>query len=141
MKKIIIYCLSGVLLLSHQNLVAAQHKIPFTATTPPSFSVTVTTPVAIITSFNYSVTGNKVMLNWSVTANQAADQFMVEKSIDGKNFVMAALVFGTDKPDTDSYMFYEKHTKAKVSYRIKLVNKDQTIVYSDIIKTVTTVKK
>lgn len=141
MKKIIIYCLSGVMLLSHQNLVAAQHKTPFTATTTPSFSVTNGTPVASITSFNCSVTGNKVMLNWSVTANQAADQFMIEKSTDGKNFVMAALVFGTDKSDTDSYMFYEKQSKAKVSYRIKLVNKDQTIVYSNIIKTATPVKK
>lgn len=128
------------MLLSHQNLVAAQHKLPFTATTPPSSFATNNTPVASIASFNYSITGNKVMLNWSVTTNQAADQFMIEKSVDGKKFVMAALVFGTDKPDADNYMFYEKQSKAKVYYRIKLVNKDQTIVYSDIIKAVTPVK-
>ncbi len=60
--------------------------------------------------------------------------FEIEKSIDGKNFSMAALVFGTDKTETDNYMFYEKATKKKMMYRVKVINKDQTVDYSSIIE-------
>ena len=72
-------------------------------------------------------------MNWVVGENETADQFEVEKSLDGKNFTLAALVFATDKRETDTYQFYEKAGNEKVSYRIKLINKNRKTEYSSVI--------
>ena len=74
------------------------------------------------------------MLQWVVSENENAAQFEVEKSFDGKIFTMAALVFGTDKTETDNYQFYEKAAKKKVVYRVKIINKNQTVEYSPVIE-------
>ncbi len=66
--------------------------------------------------------------------NETAYCFEVEKSTDGKNFSMAALVFGTDKQDADNYEFYEKAGNPKTVYRIKLINKDKKAEYSPIVQ-------
>ncbi|MBK8300124.1 MAG: hypothetical protein IPK90_06660 [Chitinophagaceae bacterium] len=47
---------------------------------------------------------------------------------------MAALVFGTDKSDTDKYQFYEKAGSQRVLYRIKLINKDRKTEYSTVVE-------
>ena len=85
-------------------------------------------------SINGSIHNNKVILNWVISENNTADKFEVEKSTDGKTFALAALVFGTDKTETDKYMFYEKASKQKVLYRIKMINKDQHAEYSSVIE-------
>jgi hypothetical protein len=74
-----------------------------------------------------------MLLQWIVSDNEDVAQFEIEKSNDGKNFTMAALVFGTDKTETDNYMFYEKATRKKMIYRVKIINKDQTVDYSTAI--------
>jgi hypothetical protein len=84
-------------------------------------------------SFNGTVNDRKVVLQWSIGENQTADRFQVEKSMDGKTFHVAALAFGSDKPGMFSYEFYEKVGKEKVSYRIKLINKDSGSAYSKIV--------
>jgi hypothetical protein len=73
------------------------------------------------------------MLAWTVTENQDAVQFEVQKSNDGKKFIMTALVFGTGKLDTDNYGFFEKAGASKTFYRIKAISKDNSIKYSEII--------
>ena len=83
--------------------------------------------------FKGSRNGNKIILQWTVQDNETANQFEVQKSMDGKNFVMAALVFGTDKPATDNYEFYEKAVSEKILYRIKLIGKNSKTEYSPII--------
>jgi len=90
-------------------------------------------PPAKLISFKGSLNKDKVLLHWVVGENETADQFEVEKSIDGKTFEIAALVFGTDKPDIDNYRFYEKNNGNKVFYRIKLINKNNLIEYSNIV--------
>lgn len=74
------------------------------------------------------------MLTWNINANETVEKFEVEKSKDGKNYIMAALVFGTDKTNLDQYMFYEKKDAAKVYYRIKLISKSKEIEYSKTIE-------
>jgi hypothetical protein len=81
-----------------------------------------------------SISNHKVILNWVVGENETADRFEVERSTDGKTFTMAALVFGTDKTETDKYMFFEKADKKKVLYRIKMINKNQQAEYSSVIE-------
>jgi hypothetical protein len=106
---------------------AREIRVPFTANhqSPSSFST--------ITNITCFIQQNRVSLNWTVSSNQLAEQFIVEKSADGKNFSTAALVFGTDKTDTDNYRFFEKAKSKKIFYRIKIVYKDQTVEYSSII--------
>jgi hypothetical protein len=87
-----------------------------------------------LVSFKGSITNNKVVLQWVVKENETADQFAVEKSTDGTSFTVAALVFGTDKPQTDKYEFYEKANTKKISYRIKLINKNKKTEYSTVIQ-------
>ena len=101
---------------------------------PPLPSPVASSPTAKVVEFNGSINNNKAILQWTVSDNENAAQFEVEKSTDGKKFSMAALVFGTDKMATDNYQFYEKTTNKKMVYRIKIINKNQTVDYSSIIE-------
>lgn len=119
-------------LFIHDSLIAKNVNPPFAnATSHPQSSILVQSDVIKFISFQGSLNNNKVVLQWVISQNEAADQFEVEKSNDGKSFSVAALVFGTDKPDTDSYMFYEKSTTKKTVYRIKIIDKKGAVAYSD----------
>src|SRR5258705_11923936 len=84
-------------------------------------------------SFKVSVIRNKVLLQWVISGNETTDQFAIEKSMDGKNFTMAAVIFGTDKPETGNYEFFDKMIKENISYRLKIIDKNKKIEYSDIL--------
>lgn len=90
-------------------------------------------PPAKLLTLDGRISDKKIILDWTVGENETADQFEVEKSMDGKNFKMAALVFGTDRPEKGVYQFYEKAGNQKMSYRIKLINKNRQTEYSAII--------
>jgi hypothetical protein len=128
MKTIYILLISITLSLINKPIYAASTPNPFT------ISFTGVGDPAKFVSLNGSIVKNKVILQWQITGNETADQFEVERSTDGKNFSMAALVFGTDKPETDQYQFYEKANPKKVLYRVKLISKDQKITYSSVIE-------
>lgn len=106
---------------------------PFASNTPLSTTTISVVPAKLI-SIAGSINNHKVVLNWVVGENETADQFEVEKSTDGKNFSLAALVFGTDKPETCNYQFYEKAGKQKILYRIKLINKNKQTEYSAVVE-------
>jgi len=89
---------------------------------------------ARILSFNGTISDQKVILDWEVGGNDTADRFEVMRSADGKTFAMAALVFGTDKPETGHYRFYEKAGSKKITFRIILINKNQQAEYSDLLE-------
>ncbi len=89
---------------------------------------------AKLISISGSISDHKVILDWVVGENETADKFEVEKSTDGKNFTLAALVFSTDKAETGNYRFYEKAGNEKTSYRIKLINKNRQAEYSAVIE-------
>ena len=112
----------------------AQSDIAPFASPSPLPASTISTASARLISINGSISNSKVILNWVVGENETADQFEVEKSFDGKNFTMAALVFATDKRETDNYQFYEKAGNQKISYRIKLINKNRKTEYSPVIE-------
>lgn len=90
----------------------------------------VASPVKLL-QFDASSNNNKILLNWMIGVNEYADKFEVERSTDGKNYVMVALVFGTDKNDSDHYMFYEKATYKKTMYRLKIFDKSKGVLYSN----------
>lgn len=135
MKTIIIFLLISVLSLHHlySRTMVQQNTDPFTAATPSSFLPA--KDQSKITEFtcSYNTEKKRYWLNWTVDRNQETDQFEIERSSDGKNFTMAALVFGSEKSDSDNYQFYEKAKSKKMYYRIKVIYKDNSIEYSDII--------
>ncbi len=95
---------------------------------------TVTTGSVKLINFSGMIKNNKVVLHWVVDDNETANFFEVEKSTDGIHFTMAALVFGTDKPVSETYEFYERAGKKKMIYRIKIINKDQKTEYSPVVE-------
>ena len=95
---------------------------------------TISVAPAKLISITGSIQDHKVILNWVIAENETADKFEVEKSTDGKTFSMAAIVFGTDKSETDHYLFYEKADRQKTLYRIKMINKNQQAEYSSVIE-------
>ncbi len=106
---------------------------PFANPSPLSTSTIPVTPAKLI-SIDGSINNHQVALNWEVGENETDNQFEVEKSTDGKKFLMAALLFGTDKPVTGYYQFYEKAGNQKVLYRTKLINKNRQTEYSAVVK-------
>ncbi len=92
----------------------------------------IVTPAKVV-NLKAEVRQQKVFLNWGVTENETADRFAIEKSTDGKNFEVAALAFGSDIPGQFQYKYFEKAGKQKISYRIRLVNKDRKEEYSEVI--------
>ena len=107
--------------------------VPFASPLPVPSS-TLSAPQAKLISFHGFITHKKVVLNWVVEQNETADQFEVEKSTDGKHFILAALVFGTDKTSTGNYQFYEKAGNQKVLYRIRIINKNHQSACSPVIE-------
>jgi hypothetical protein len=125
MKTILTNCFFVLLSLSCPALSTAQsNNSPFTALSPSSPS---------IVSFNCHKENTRVLLNWTVSRNEHAYQFEIEKSTDGVHFTMAALVFGTDKADLEEYRFFEKAQPSKTYYRVRIVYRNQDASYSDIV--------
>lgn len=120
--------------LFYQPSVAQSSSAAFSNPATSALHSSVAVIPAKLLDFKASLKDNKVVLRWAVGENETADQFVVEKSTDGKNFSMAALVFGTDKVATGNYEFYEKAGNHKVSYRIKLVNKNSKTEYSEAVE-------
>ena len=100
----------------------------------PSLSQATTFSQAKFINVDGKINNDKVNLTWNISENETADKFEVEKSVDGKTFLIAALVFGTDKMNSDQYQFYEKVNSGKILYRIKLINKNKELEYSKIIE-------
>ena len=129
MKFFTLVCFIGINMLTYTNSVSAQNNVsPIAASL-----VSVSPSTAVVNQLTCSIKNDRVLLNWTIDNNQSANQIEIESSNDGKNFTMAALVFGTDKKDTDIYAYYEKAKKGKNFYRLKIINKDGSIQYSDIV--------
>jgi hypothetical protein len=91
-----------------------------------------TLPLRLI-SFQGNFNNNKVNLQWTVAQNETGTSFELEKSLDGSHFSTDAYIFTTDKTGTENY--YYKETIDRTSYyRLKMINKDNSITYSKIIK-------
>ena len=124
-----------VLRLSYHPAPDAAQARPFAAPVrqhATSLQLRLMQPAKLV-SFSANLNGKKVMLQWEISQNETADLFEVQKSADGKNFSMAALVFGTDRNEMGSYAFYEKAAGKKTCYRIKVIGKDKQVSFSDIV--------
>jgi hypothetical protein len=90
-------------------------------------------PVKLI-SFAGSTEDNKPQFSWSVGDNETGYLFELQRSSDGKNFQTSAIIFTTNNTGTENYSYKDsKELTGAVYYRLKIVNKDNTISYSKII--------
>ncbi len=77
---------------------------------------------------------DRVELDWTVQDNGTCDSFEVQKSVDGGlSYSPAALVWSTEEKDTEHYKFRDHAPRTRMIYRVKLINKDRTIEFSDAI--------
>jgi hypothetical protein len=133
MKTIITLCLTGMMtLVSHHYSSAQIASIPTVGAGASASNSSSNKKALLVSNFNGTINKNKISLNGAVGENEDADQFEVQRSSDGKNFVMAALVFGTDNADANDYQFYEKAKQAKTYYRVKLIRKNGVVSYSPV---------
>lgn len=80
-----------------------------------------------------SIVNDQNMLQWTVLENENGTYFEIQKSNDGKNFTTAGVVSNSKKEGEDSYQFSDPLQPNVFYYRIKAINKDQSISYSKII--------
>lgn len=129
MKFFTLVCFAGLSMLTYLNPVSAQNNTSASIAS----SVSASPLTAVVNQLTCSLKNDRVLLNWTINNNQSANQIEIESSTDGKNFSMTALVFGTDKKDSDIYAYYEKAKKGKIFYRLKIINKDSSVEYSAMV--------
>lgn len=90
--------------------------------------------LAFISNFSASSTNSNNRLNWVIANNRAVNSFEVEKSTDGKDFKVIAVLLATEKFGTENYTYADTGTGAdKAMYRLRILNKSQHDFYSRII--------
>jgi hypothetical protein len=94
-------------------------------------SEVITLPIKLL-SLQGGLNNNETVITWSVAENESGQYFQVEKSLDGKTFVAAGMIFNSTKKGNESYSYRETKTSYDY-YRLKVLNKDQTIAYSKIV--------
>jgi hypothetical protein len=86
-----------------------------------------------LTKFQGNKNGDKVSLQWTVATNEIVDRFEVERSVNGRDFSTAALVFASEKYGDESYSFNETISADIIYYRLKMYDKNHVAEYSKIL--------
>jgi hypothetical protein len=93
----------------------------------------ITLPVKLV-NFQGSAQANKGQLKWAVAENETGDRFEVLRSADGRNFTTAGVVFINGKIGAESYAYTDGvELNAVTYYQLKIVNKNSSITYSNVI--------
>lgn len=90
--------------------------------------------LAFISNFSAAPTDSCNRVTWTIANNRAAKSFEVEKSTNGKDFKIIAVLTATEKFGTENYTYADTATGAdKIMYRLRILNKSQHDFYSRII--------
>jgi hypothetical protein len=85
-------------------------------------------------SFNYISNGQTVQLKWQTTSESNTDHFVVERSIDGIHFdPIGNIPAAGNSTTTRSYMLTDGHPNYINHYRLKLINLNGSLTYSQIL--------
>ncbi len=98
------------------------------------FGLTSPVPVQLI-SFAAAVSDNQVNLKWETSTEINNSGFEIERSVNNNNFEKVAFISGNGTTtEKHSYSFIDKpNTSGNISYRLKQIDFDGEINYSDII--------
>lgn len=83
-----------------------------------------------------NLNNNIVLLTWKVLNNQSAGYFEIQRSTDAINYTAIGLVYNESSRSSATYSYKDDLVSTgvrNVYYRIKLVNTDNTVKYSNII--------
>jgi hypothetical protein len=104
---------------------------------PNGFNLTVmpasTLPV-LFNSFYANRRNNNVVLTWSTSMEQNNNNFEVQRSVDGSNWVVVAIVLGAGNSNSlQQYSHTDKNVTTTVAwYRIRQVDMDGRYTYSTV---------
>lgn len=82
--------------------------------------------------FNGKIINNKVPLNWSISNGEGLNYIIVERKIN-KNFVKIGRLDALNTAASTQYSFTDANPGEQNYYRLKIVKKDNSFVYSKII--------
>ncbi|MDI3322513.1 hypothetical protein [Pinibacter soli] len=88
-----------------------------------------------VENFSINISNNKVCLNWT-SGQGSLNYFVIEKSLDGKNYKDAAIVFAnTDAAEKQAYLFSDrvaKNSHKTIYYRIRIVDSLNNFKLSEV---------
>lgn len=99
-------------------------------------SINYATPALLplkLLSFNATKETSSVNISWKVSENETGDFFVVEKSTDGKNFAAIATVETNGMKGISEYASTDNASSSTTYYRLKMVNRDNSVSYSKVI--------
>lgn len=77
---------------------------------------------------------NTVHLSWATTNEKEISGYILEKSFDGASFSTMAYVFAKGNDDHNNYSMIDNQPGKMNYYRVRAVHKDNSYVYSGIVK-------
>lgn len=84
--------------------------------------------------FDAVAKNNRAELKWTVDINESGQQFIVERSNDGRNFENIATLAATHRTGKEQYTYLEANgLQEKSYYRLKIIDKNKKLIYSPII--------
>lgn len=103
-----------------------------------SFNLTGLCGGALLDEHNVSISGvlknDKTELQWVTGSNFIADEFVMERSTDGRNFKALGVVKATLSTTNSRYLFTDNAPEfGKNQYRIRIVKRNSTVAYSKVI--------
>jgi hypothetical protein len=84
-------------------------------------------------NFSANKEASAIKISWKVGENETGDFFVVEKSTDGKNFTAISTVAANGFKGISEYTATDKASHATTYYRLKMVNKDNSVTYSKVV--------
>jgi hypothetical protein len=84
-------------------------------------------------NFSVSRPNNKTAVSWSVSKNEWADHFDLERSLDGHNFSLCSSISSNNKTGEVTCQFAEPQSALRIFYRLKIVDKKGMAQYSEIV--------
>lgn len=113
-----------------------------TGTTTFSLAAACTTIPVTLTEFTGRLVNEQSQLNWATSAEYNSKEFVVEKSLDGIRFTPLATVAAKGNSNVETkYELLDKFPYPGNSYyRLKMVDRDASFTYSNIVR-ITTPKK
>ena len=102
------------------------------ATVSINYAAPALLPIKLL-SFTATKENSSVKMSWTVSENETGDFFVVEKSTDGKNFSPVATVETNGMKGTSEYAYTDNASAATTYYRLKIVNRDNSVSYSKVV--------
>ncbi|WBO83921.1 T9SS type A sorting domain-containing protein [Hymenobacter yonginensis] len=125
--------------INNGDIITATAYLPAYGTSEAGVNLTSTfsvLPVALA-AFEVTAAGKDAVLEWRTASEQNNDRFIVERALNGKDFVAVGTVQGSGTTaQTRRYSFVDREVAAKatqpVYYRLQQVDTDGTASYSPV---------